>query len=143
MELTAPQIRYLLVIRQLNNSGVVRSTDIADSLAVSRPSVHRMIAQLAKMNLVIKEKYSYISITEKGQSIAQQYYDGFFHISAFLQQNFNISLDTAKEGALAILSRLDAIMLEDLCKQIYEKLRMRETEQVAWILDQPIENELK
>ena len=46
MKLTASQIKYLLTIYKMNNNGVVRSTDIASSLTVTRPSVHRMITQL-------------------------------------------------------------------------------------------------
>jgi len=59
MKITATQIRYLLSIYQLYKNGVVRSSDIADSLDVSRPSAHRMVG-LLKINLLqltIPDKY--------------------------------------------------------------------------------------
>lgn len=55
MKLTAAQIRYLLAIYRLSKNGDVRSSDVAEHLDVSRPSTHRMIDQLQKMNLVYKE----------------------------------------------------------------------------------------
>ncbi len=120
MNLTATQIRYLLAIYHLSKNGIVRSSEIADSLNVSRPSVHRMVEQLFVMNLIMKEKYSSIGLTEKGYNMAEQYEEGLYHISGFLSNNLNLSNDTAENGALSILVELDDTMLKELCIRMSE-----------------------
>ncbi|HWQ78467.1 MAG TPA: MarR family transcriptional regulator [Anaerovoracaceae bacterium] len=117
MKLTAVQIRYLLAIYQLSKKGIVRSSEIADSLGISRPSTHRMLDQLLKMNLIMKEKYSFISLTESGREIAEQHYYCFIHISGSLHDCLNLSRDIAENGALAILSKLDSATLRELSLQ--------------------------
>lgn len=118
MKLTATQIRYLLAIYRLSKNGVVRSSEIADCLNVSRPSAHRMVEQLLKMNLIVKEKHSHILFTENSRDFAEQYYDGLFHISRFLLKSLDLSPDIAEDGALAILSELNTAMIKELCTQI-------------------------
>ena len=114
MRLTAAQIRYLLAIYQLNKKGIVRSSEIADTLNVSRPSVHRMVDQLMKMKLLSKEKYSSICLTENSIDIAEEYEKGFTCISNFLNQNLSLSKDTAEDGSLSILSGMSLTALKDL-----------------------------
>lgn len=117
MKLTASQIRYLLAIYKLSNNGVVRSADIADNLFVTRPSVHRMIIQMSKMNLITKEKYSYISITENGRILAEQYYNEFCHICKLLNNSLGLPFDSVENGVITILSRLDLENLNSVCMQ--------------------------
>ncbi len=112
--LTAIQIRYLLAIYQLNRRGSVRSSEIADSLGVSRPSTHRMLDQLMKADLITKDKYSSIDLTESSRKTMEQYYNGFLHISSSLHEGLDLSMDIAETGALAILSKLDAAALKEL-----------------------------
>lgn len=117
MKLTAIQIRYLLAVYQLSKKGIVRSLEIADSLDVSRPSTHRMLDQLLKMDLIMKEKYSFINLTESGREIAEQYFNGFVQISGSLHECLNLSPDIAETGTLAILSKLDAAALREQVKK--------------------------
>ena len=120
MKITATQIRYLLSIYQLCKNGVVRSSDIADSLEVSRPSAHRMVDQLLKMNLIVKEQHSCIRFTEESLELAEQYYKGFLHISRFLHECFVLPKDTAEDGALTILSGLTITKVKELCMRMNE-----------------------
>lgn len=121
MKLTAVQIRYLLVIHKLSKNGIVRSSEIAGQLNVTKPSVHRMADQLSKMNLIEKERYSYINFTEVGRYMADKYYDGFSKIKDFLMEHLELSSGTAEEGALAILSGLDISIPEEPYIKIHEK----------------------
>jgi Mn-dependent DtxR family transcriptional regulator len=114
MKLTAIQIRYLLAVYQLSKKGGVRSSEVADSLGVSRPSTHRMLDQLLKRNLIMKEKHSFISLSENSRNTVEQYYNGFIHLSGSLHECLNLSMDIAENGALAILSKLDATTLRGL-----------------------------
>lgn len=77
-----------------------------------------MVDQLLKMDLIVKEKYSLIRFTENSRDLAEQYYDGRFHISRFLLKYLDLSPGTAEDGALAILSGLNHTTIKELCMQI-------------------------
>ena len=73
MELSSAHLRYLLAIGQLSQgTGAVSSAQVARALQVSRPSVTRMLAILAEKDLVTKERYGKITLTETGAALARQ-----------------------------------------------------------------------
>ena len=68
MELSQAHLRYLLAIGELSQGkAAVSSTQVARVLQVSRPSVTRMLAVLAEKDLVTKERYGKIILTETWQ----------------------------------------------------------------------------
>lgn len=68
-KLTNARARYLALIRELDPEDCgVRSIDLANTLQISRPSVHAMIAKLEDMGFVTKEYYGLIHLTEKGRA---------------------------------------------------------------------------
>ncbi len=72
--LTAANIRYLLVIRELDTEQRgVRGSDIALRLGVTKPSVFTMTQNLRELGLVKKEKYGTVFLTELGQEKAARY----------------------------------------------------------------------
>ena len=74
--LTAANIRYLLVIRELDTQQHgVRGSDIAKLLGVTKPSVFAMTRNLLERGLVKKEKYGTVFLTELGRQKADQYAD--------------------------------------------------------------------
>lgn len=107
MSLTATQIRYLVAIQSLTRDGVVRSADIADYLGVKKPTVHSMLAQLAKLKLITKEKYSVIELTEFGKNTAEAYAVQFLKINILISKHLNLPSEAVEEGAFAILSCLN------------------------------------
>lgn len=121
MKLTTSQIKYLLTIYKMNNDRTVRSTDIASSLAVTRPSVHRMITQLAEAGLITKKKYSYIKMTDYGIYVAQQYYYVFSRLNNYLYKGLDLPADTSEKGSLTILSTLEFSDVELMCDESIEK----------------------
>lgn len=73
MNLTANQIRYLLVIKKLNEQKhVVKSVDIARKLGYSRASVHKMLKYLKEKSYVKQEPYCSVSITNVGLKVANE-----------------------------------------------------------------------
>ena len=73
MELSQAHLRYLLAIGELSQGkAAVSSTQVARVLQVSRPSVTRMLAVLAEKDLVTKERYGKIALTETGAALAHQ-----------------------------------------------------------------------
>ena len=76
MELSQAHLRYLLAIGELSQGkAAVSSTQVARVLQVSRPSVTRMLAVLAEKDLVTKERYGKITLTETGAALAHQLLD--------------------------------------------------------------------
>ena len=70
MELSQAHLRYLLAIGELSQGkAAVSSTQVARVLQVSRPSVTRMLAVLAEKDLVTKERYGKITLTETGAAL--------------------------------------------------------------------------
>ncbi len=122
MELTPSQIRYLLAVYTLHKEGAVRSSDIAESLKVSRPSVHRMTIQLSEMGLLIKAKYSAVGFTETGRILAEQYHTCFSCISTMLNQYLSLPKDPSEAGALAVLSSLSVTKLRSVYAQTSAEL---------------------
>ena len=73
MELSQAHLRYLLAIGRLaREQAAVSSAQVARALQVSRPSVTRMLSILAEKDLVTKERYGKITLTETGAALAHQ-----------------------------------------------------------------------
>ena len=120
MKLTEVQIRYLLTVYHLSRNGFVRSSEIADRLGVSRPSTHRMLNQLIKKNLIVKDCESMIHLTEKGRDLAWRFEKQFFCISRFMNEYLYLSADAAENSVLSILSRQSLNGNDELCRRIHE-----------------------
>lgn len=83
MELSQAHLRYLLAIGELSQGkAAVSSTQVARVLQVSRPSVTRMLAVLAEKDLVTKERYGKITLTETGAALAHQLQAGLRDLGA-------------------------------------------------------------
>ncbi|MBO4297818.1 MAG: metal-dependent transcriptional regulator [Clostridia bacterium] len=70
----------------LERKGNVRSIDIAAGLSVSKPSVSFAMKQLRENGYVAMDKDNYITLTDKGLSIAQNIYARHKALARFLMQ---------------------------------------------------------
>jgi DtxR family Mn-dependent transcriptional regulator len=110
MELTNAHLRYLLCIYELSRSAsAVSSAEIAVRLKVTKPSVSRMLAAMMEKELLMKERYGKVYLTEEGASIAR----GLEHNIAILAKNIpKMQLDMTpsevREAACAIVSVMPA-----------------------------------
>ena len=88
MELSQAHLRYLLAIGELSQGkAAVSSTQVARVLQVSRPSVTRMLAVLAEKDLVTKERYGKITLTETGAALAHQLQAGLRDLERRLSES--------------------------------------------------------
>jgi len=77
---------YLKSILQLEKkAGAVRSSDIADHMAVSRPSVSRAMTELQKDGLIRMEEDKSILLTKKGRHRANLVLDKYMFLRGLLQ----------------------------------------------------------
>ena len=73
-ELTASQIRYLIVIKRLyERQGSVRGADIAKELKLSKSSVLRMMDFFEQVQYVKKDCGKHIVLTDDGMGKALEY----------------------------------------------------------------------
>ena len=90
---------YLETIYMLNQeTGFVRSVDIATALGFSKPSVSNAIKKLKADNYVQTEEKGRIVLTEKGLTVAKETYEKHCVISALLM-HLGVSEEVALEDA--------------------------------------------
>jgi DtxR family Mn-dependent transcriptional regulator len=103
MQLTPSLEDYLEAILLLERKNrVARVKEIADNLQVQMPSVTGALKNLKKKGLINYEKNSYISLTEKGLSVATAIENKHEIILSFLGKILNLPPEEAKEQACKI-----------------------------------------
>ena len=103
MQLTPSLEDYLEAILLLERKNrVARVKEIADNLQVQMPSVTGALKNLKKKGLINYEKNWYISLTEKGLSVATAIENKHEIILSFLGKILNLPPEEAKEQACKI-----------------------------------------
>ena len=116
MELSQAHLRYLLAIGQLaRETGAVSSAQVARALQVSRPSVTRMLAILAEKDLVTKERYGKITLTETGAALARQLQAGLRDLERRLPA---LGLELDREETAAVAGALAAALPERCLRKL-------------------------
>jgi len=119
--LTASNIKYLLVLYELcGTSGETRCVRVAQTLGLSKPSVHTMIDTLKGRNLVHKDLYGMISLTAAGTELAKKYADYYGVISAWLEPVLCDSIDK-RIAVCAILAEMSPERLQEMCMKLSEQ----------------------
>lgn len=96
------EARYLLAI--LARGGrEVRSVDLALHLGVQKSSVSAMLSRLAAHDLVWKESYGKVSLTDDGRERAVKLRDSLHEAEAYLSRTLGLSSDHLEEVALAMV----------------------------------------
>ena len=90
---------YLETILILHNrKGYVRSTDIATELGFSKPSVSVAMKNLRTNEYIVMDENGFISLTDKGMSIASAVYEKHTVLSRWLV-SLGVDPKTAAEDA--------------------------------------------
>ena len=114
MELSQAHLRYLLAIGELSQGkAAVSSTQVV--LQVSRPSVTRMLAVLAEKDLVTKERYGKITLTETGAALAHQLQAGLRDLERRLPA---LGLDLDREETAAVAGALASVLPEHCLRKL-------------------------
>ncbi|MFA6775732.1 MAG: metal-dependent transcriptional regulator [Sphaerochaetaceae bacterium] len=82
--------------------GVVRTTDVANRLGLSKPSVSRAMKNLMEGGYVVRPSYGDIKLTEKGRAIAAQVYYRHKMLTEFLRDVLGVNGETAEHDACLI-----------------------------------------
>ena len=79
----------------------VRSVDVAEYLNYSKPSVSRAVGLLKSGEYLLMDKEGFLTLTEKGLSVAEKIYERHTLISRVLEQ-LGVSPETAAADACRI-----------------------------------------
>ena len=82
----------------LKKNGAVRSIDVSEHMGYSKPSVSRAVGLLKKGEYIAVDKDGYITLTEKGQAVAEKIYERHTLLSQMLIR-LGVSPETAAEDA--------------------------------------------
>ncbi|MBR6443540.1 MAG: metal-dependent transcriptional regulator [Clostridia bacterium] len=85
----------------LESKGYARSTDIAEGLGVTKPSVSVAMKKLRENGYISMEKSGLISLTDKGYPIARRIYDRHLTLTKFFM-SLGVEEKTAREDACKI-----------------------------------------
>lgn len=117
--LTAANIRYLLVIRELDpQQQGARSVDIAQRLGVSKPSVTTMTRSLVKLGLVEKERYSAVFLTGSGRRMAEAYAVCCALLLRHLARSLGFPNADYRDAACLLLAETPAELLPELHRKL-------------------------
>lgn len=99
-ELSMSQEDYLekIYMLQLKNK-VIRVTDLAEILEVSKPSVNRGINCLCEAGYIIHEHYGDIILTESGKKLGKNIYETHKMLKKFLVEFLGVDEKTADREA--------------------------------------------
>ena len=117
MKLTVSQMKYMLVLGELDRGSKIRCTDVARRLQVKKPSVCGMMCRLESMGLVRQDPYSDVRFTEEGRRVMQECRQCYLHISGLLADRLQLSEETARTVTYVLMGNLDSEVLEELLKQ--------------------------
>ena len=74
MEISSAHLRYLCTIYEISQEMPdVCSASVAGRMRVSKPSVARMLGILMKKQLIVKERYGKVYLTDKGFLLARDF----------------------------------------------------------------------
>ena len=107
---------YLETILVLHNrKGYVRSTDIATELGFSKPSVSVAMKNLRTNEYIAMDENGFISLTEKGMSIASAVYEKHTILSRWL-----VSLGVDPKIAAEDACRMEHVISEESFNRLKE-----------------------
>lgn len=116
--LTPVQLKYLLTIYVLRHDGEVRSIRVAQALHVTRPSVHKMVAQLEKLGLLDRQRYATVRMSARGLSLAQRYHAAYVALVQGMCEQMGLPEGLAREGAFLLLCGYSEQQREDVCAHL-------------------------
>lgn len=107
MKLTNSNIKYLLCIYNLlKEKNEVSSVDISRRLNVTKSSVCKMMVTLSKKNLIKKEPYKKIGLTDKGIELVNSFYEKSSSLINYLTKNFDVTDEKAHYIAGNVMNEL-------------------------------------
>ena len=114
---------YLETIYLLEKTqGHAHVAEISKALNISKPSVTKAMELLKNRDLILKEDYGPVTLTEAGREMSVRIYERHRVIRTYLAKSLNLSIDDAEENAC----RMEHIISEEMFEAI--KIYLKEAE---------------
>lgn len=111
-------LETILVLK--NETGYVRSVDIARNLSFTKPSVSRAMSILKKAGHITMDPEGRIDLTESGLQIAERIYNRHRQLT-----NWLVSIGVNKETAASDACRMEHVISEETFDRIIEHAEKR------------------
>ncbi len=110
---------YLETMLELHNNGqVIRVTDLANELNVSKAGVNKALKLLISEELIVKEHYGDITLTKKGIEVAASIRRKHDLITNYFLNTLDISKEIAERNACRFEHVISQEMLDAIEKLI-------------------------
>lgn len=121
-ELTYSQKKYLFAIYKLGQNGnVIKSSDVASLVGVSKASTAAMTERLAEGGFIEKEYYGRIVLTESGIKAANSIYTNCVIIQDYLENTIGLDGETADYDAAQIVIHVSEKTSERLADYLLKR----------------------
>ena len=108
-------IRCLLAVLALSDAyEKIFSKDVARLLGVKRPTVHRSLTVLQEKNLITKELYGDVHLTDAGRALAQELETRRDDLTIHLTDAFGLSPEESVKAATLLMSELTPESLDKI-----------------------------
>ncbi|WP_022849842.1 metal-dependent transcriptional regulator [Limisalsivibrio acetivorans] len=108
-------LEAILVLQNENSQAkVARAKEISEKLDVKMSSVTNALKQLSEKGYINYDRYSYITLTEKGESYAEEIHFRHTTLTEFLEKTLGIDPDKAEDNAC----RMEHIMDKEVITRI-------------------------
>ncbi|MDD3519658.1 MAG: metal-dependent transcriptional regulator [Actinomycetota bacterium] len=135
VELSASLEDYLEAIYLINqDKKVVRVKEVAEFLDVKTPSVVDAVSKLSEKELVIHEKYGYLTLSKKGNEAAKIIYNKHEQIFKFLNEVLGMDEEISQKDACALEHHISKTSMEKMI-QLMKFLESKPDEYEKWISD--------
>ncbi len=95
-------LEAIFMLAAKDAEGAVRTTDIANQLGVSKPSVSRAMTLLKEEGFILQETYGDIFLTEKGRKKGAEVYDRHKKLTVFFRDILGVEEHLAEHDACLI-----------------------------------------
>ena len=109
---------YLETIYGLSKKGPVRSTDVAERMGYSKPSISRAVGLLKSSGYLLMDKEGYLTLTDTGLAIATKIYERHIFLSEFL-----VKLGVDKDVAAADACKIEHVISEESFEAIKKHVK--------------------
>ena len=109
---------YLETIYVLSKKRHVRSTDVAERMGYSKPSISRAVGLLKSSGYLLMDKEGYLTLTDTGLAIATKIYERHIFLSEFL-----VKLGVDKDVAAADACKIEHVISEESFEAIKKHVK--------------------
>ncbi|MHC1723274.1 MAG: metal-dependent transcriptional regulator [Aminipila sp.] len=112
-------LETILVLHKRND--IVRSIDVASELGYSKPSVSRAMSILKKDGYIYMDEKGHITLSDVGQTAAENIYERHNNIAQFLMEILGVSEENALKDACRIEHDLSNETYGRICEALVNK----------------------